>query len=89
MASESNEQIADLDGEYARVMLAARPPRHIAVKAGDKIWVNRTRLAFRPDKLLSTEEIEVIDVVEKPDAASPFIVLEESDYVEGDLLQIP
>lgn len=42
-----------------------RESRQFVAQAGDKIWVNRDRLALRPNKELSSETLEVIDIVEK------------------------
>lgn len=44
----------------------ARPPHHISVRPGDKIWVNRRLVKLVPDREQSDEYMEVIDVVEKP-----------------------
>lgn len=42
-----------------------RPPRHISVRPGDKIWVNRRLVRLVPDREQSDEYMEVIDVIEK------------------------
>ena len=57
------------DEEYEAMMSEAdetnSQPRHISVQAGDKIWVLRSRVTLKPNKELSSEDMEVIDVEEK------------------------
>lgn len=44
----------------------SEPPfRDFYVRAGDKIWLDRTKFTIRPNKELSGESLEVMDVVEK------------------------
>jgi hypothetical protein len=57
---EFQEKFADFDPDYLK---RARPPGHFAPRAGDKIWINRSHVTLRPNKELSSENVEVIDVV--------------------------
>lgn len=61
--TNTDEQpLTELTGGFRKT---TRPPKHIAVRAGDKVWVNRKTLRLQPDKELSNESVEVIEVVEK------------------------
>lgn len=60
-SEEFAKKFEDLDADYLKTV---RPPEHIAIRAGDKIWVNRKHVTLKSDKELSNETIEVIDVLD-------------------------